>query len=142
MPVKKVEAQDLEEISQLIAEEFPYTDLTPEKIAQRLSAGIEIFKLEEDELIGFIELEQLSLEVYRINALQVKEEFRGQQYGRELLEFALNYLKAKGAQGIILLVKKDNETAKKLYQKMGFQFLKDHEKLINGKKVEEMQLRL
>jgi ribosomal protein S18 acetylase RimI-like enzyme len=142
LPVKKVSVEDLPEISQLIAETFPYTSFTPEKLAERLDQGIQMFKVEEEELIGFIEIELLDMveQIYRINALQVKEEYRGLHHGQELLQFALKHLKKTGASQVILLVEKDNEVAKHLYHEFGFQFLKKHDKLINGKEVEELLL--
>jgi ribosomal protein S18 acetylase RimI-like enzyme len=50
----------------------------------------------------------------------VKEEFRGKGIGKILLEKAQSYSREKGYSRILLMVSANNETAMKLYSKMGF----------------------
>jgi ribosomal protein S18 acetylase RimI-like enzyme len=50
----------------------------------------------------------------------VKEEFRGKGFGRVLLEKAESYCRERGYSRILLMVSVSNETAIRLYDKMGF----------------------
>ena len=50
----------------------------------------------------------------------VKEEFRGKGIGKILLEKAESYCREKGYSRILLMVSVNNETATRLYSKMGF----------------------
>ena len=142
MRFQAVEKKDLPEILEMVKEEFPYTGFTLKRFKEKLDdERIELFKLSGKEgLLGFIEIEWLEEAVARLNAVVVKKEFRGQGLGQQLSQKALGHLLAKGAQSIILLVDKENTVAKKLYQGLGFNFLKDHEKKIGGKAVEEWLL--
>jgi ribosomal protein S18 acetylase RimI-like enzyme len=55
-----------------------------------------------------------------ISDLFVKEEFRGKGIGKMLLEKAQSYCREKRYSRILLMVSVNNETAKRLYDKMGF----------------------
>jgi ribosomal protein S18 acetylase RimI-like enzyme len=50
----------------------------------------------------------------------VNEEFRGKGIGRMLVEKAQSYCREKGYSRILLMVSVSNETAIRLYDKMGF----------------------
>ena len=137
MKFEAVKRKDLSEILGMVKQEFPYTGFTLKRFEGKLADDrIELFKLSGKEgLLGFIEIEWLEEAVARINAVVVKKKFRRQGLGQQLSQKALGHLLAKGAQSIILLVDKENTVAKKLYQGLGFNFLKDHEKKIGGKRL-------
>ena len=52
------------------------------------------------------------------------------------MEYVSEFARAGGYPKIGLLVKKDNEKAKKIYSKMGFAFVKFYRKVIDGSVVE------
>jgi len=56
--------------------------------------------------------------------------------GKELLEYASYFLEKKRIEKIILLVKKENTVAKKLYKLIGFKFTKMHNKKIENSIIE------
>ena len=129
--------KDIAELTRLIAEEFSYTKFNAEKLSQRMKKpGIFVFKKTENKkLIGFIEFEIIG-PVAMLNALSVKKEFRKQGHGKELLDFAIQFLEEIPVKKINLLVKKNNQIAKKLYKSAGFSFEKMHGKKIDNTEIE------
>ncbi|MDO8619467.1 MAG: GNAT family N-acetyltransferase [Candidatus Daviesbacteria bacterium] len=58
--------------------------------------------------------------VMLIDDVLVKEEFRKKGYGTQLINKALNLARELKVDSIELVVNKDNEVAKNLYEKVGF----------------------
>jgi ribosomal protein S18 acetylase RimI-like enzyme len=142
MEIKKIENADIEKISSLILREFPYVACTPEKLAGRLKSGSTfIFKaVLQGEIAGFVDAEILEEGIARINGISIVEKFRKQGIGGSLLDFIVDFLKKKGAGRIMLLVKQENEDAKKLYAARGFSFVGLYQRSIDNSVVEEMEL--
>lgn len=141
MQIKELSEKHFKKAEELIKTEFPYIGATVEKISQRL-ARPEAFifeATEKNEFAGFIDL-SLFENKGAINGFSVQKKFRNKGIGKKLLEFGIEFLKENGAQKIRLLVKKENEQAKKLYKKQGFKFIGMHPKKISGKEIEEMEL--
>tara|TARA_Y100000310_G_C20700355_1_gene829151 strand:+ start:6340 stop:6795 length:456 start_codon:yes stop_codon:yes gene_type:complete len=128
---------DAKELNKIISKEFPYKGFTPEKLDNRIvSPKIIIFKKTVGKrFAGFIEIE-FQEGIGLINALSVKKSFRKKGFGKELLEHAMLFLKNNQIEQARLLVKKENETAKKLYQITGFIFKGIHDKKIEDSTVE------
>jgi len=63
-------------------------------------------------------------EEYYIMHLAVLPERRGQGIGKQLMEFAENQAQAKGLKRMVLDVDVDNEKARRLYERLGFQATK------------------
>lgn len=76
-----------------------------------------------DEISGYIILKILQGESYILD-FGIANEDRRKGIGKTLLQFAIDLSKSKGARGIVLDVKVDNEKAIKLYESMGFK--KEH----------------
>ena len=75
--------------------------------------------IQKDEMIGYVYVgAEGSPNEGFIQSLEVKEEYRGQGIGTQLLQDAIDEFGA-----IDLLVDKDNETAIRLYLKNGFEIL-------------------
>ncbi|MCR4335403.1 MAG: GNAT family N-acetyltransferase [archaeon] len=131
--IKLAGKADTKELNEIISKEFPYKAFSPEKLDNRMvNPGIVIFKKTVGKkFAGFIEIE-FKEGIGLINALSVKKGFRRKGYGKELLEHAILFLKNNQVEQARLLVKKENETAKKLYQTTGFIF-----RGIHGKKIED-----
>lgn len=137
MKIELATKQDLKYLNKIISKEFAYTNFTQEKLLERIQRPeIVIFKKTSGKrIIAFIELELLE-EFARINGISVEHEYRKQGHGKELLEFAVNFLKNSGVPTARLLVKEENQIAKNLYSSLGFEFISIHDKEIEGSKVE------
>lgn len=144
MKLEKVTETDLAIVSQLIQEEFPYALFDVNMLAKKLQdESFYLFKLvENDEFLAFIEVEIVEEDIARINGLAVKPEHRKKGYGKELIEKSIEFLKEKGINIVSILVKQDNEKAKELYKKLGFEFVGLYQDEDNGTIVEEMMLEL
>ena len=144
MRVEEAKQADLEEIISLIKTDFPYVERGLEKLKQKIEDGeIVIFTASEGKkILGFIELQFLEGSIARINGLSVKDETQGKGVGKNLLDHAISFLKTKGTERIILLVKESNEKAKELYKSRGFEFIGLYHRRIDQAVVEEMELGL
>ena len=141
--MKAVE-KDAKEILPMILKEFSYVKISEEKLRLKMQGrNYRVFKaVESKKIIGFLELEKLNGISARINGLSINPEYRGKGFGKQLLEFAVEYLKKKNISQIILLVKQSNLEAKKLYEEAGFQFMELLENKIDNETIEELELNL
>ena len=141
--IKKAEAKDAKELDRLISAEFPYKQLSREKIEERMKRPeIVVFKkIAGKEMAGFVEIEIME-QAAMINAISVKSKFRKRGFGKELLEHSVGTLMESGVETARLLVKAENGMAKKLYKKCGFEFMGLHARKIEGSDVEVWEKRL
>jgi len=139
--ITAVEESDFSEVMALIKAEFPYVSFDKARIKKRVASGrIFLFKaVEAKKLVGFIELE-LFESIARVNGLTVKPSFRKKGVAKKLLDYAVAFLKKKGIERILLLVKQSNKTAKKLYKEFGFRFIGMYHRELDNAVVEEMEL--
>lgn len=70
-------------------------------------------------LIGFSTFDGLPL--LNIHDLAVTSDYQGRGIGRELLEFAVQWAQEQGFGRVTLEVRSDNERAKRLYHRLGFE---------------------
>lgn len=77
----------------------------------------------DDKIIGFISTicDGYSLEI--LNFAIIKE-YQNQGYGKKILSSILNDFSARGVVNMILEVRKSNEKAIKLYEKLGFRTIR------------------
>ncbi len=141
--IEKASEKDIEEIRKILLREFPYKESGREKIAEKIrNPEIYVFKkIVNEETAGFVEIEFIDSNA-RINAVTVKEGHRRMGFGKELLLHAVNFAKKHGAKKATLLVKTENIAAKKLYESLGFEFKKLHDKKIWGSVIEVWEKRL
>ncbi len=139
-----IEPLDVPTILKIVQKEFPYKQFETEKFHERvLQPSVFVFKaMESKGLSGFIDLEFLDEETGRITALSVLEKFRGKKIGKKLVDFAIDFFKKQACKKIVLLVAKENKTAKKIYEQSGFKKIKELKKKIGGKEAEEMELQI
>ena len=144
MKIERASEEDLREITQLISKDFPYVKREPGKSKELINAGqIVIFKAVENEnLLGFSEVQFLEDGIARINGLSVKESWQGKGIGAKLLDYTLKFLKEKNVERIILLVKQSNKKAKAIYESRGFEFIGLYHQKLDNEVVEEMELGL
>lgn len=72
-----------------------------------------------NKIIGFIIITLYAGESHILN-IAIHPDFRSQGFGQQLLEHALAIAKSKGANIAFLEVRKSNDSAISLYQKLGF----------------------
>ncbi len=144
MEIKPIERKDFAVLQPLIKEEFSYLKLGRSGLHKKLrDKKLFLFKAEEKgKMQGFIEIEILNNGWAIINAVAVLVKSRGRGIGKKLIEFAIDFLKGKKIERIVLLVSEENKKAKELYRRLGFEFAGIHPKQINGKIVEEMELNI
>ncbi len=144
MTVKKIDKGDYKEVIELIKSEFPYVEFDEGKIRERIESNkIFLFKaVEGKKILGFVELEILEGNIARINGLTVKPESRNKGVAKELLDYAIKFLKEKKIARILLLVKEKNAAAKKIYKEAGFSFIGMYHRELDQAVVEEMELDL
>ena len=134
--ITKATAEDATALEKIITPEFSYRKFTAKQIEEQINTpNIFVFKkIQEKKIIGFIEIE--IKEQGFITAIAVKKKYRKKGIGKELLEYASYFLEKKRVEKIILLVKKENTVAKKLYKLIGFKFTKLHNKKIENSIIE------
>lgn len=144
MKIVKADKEDVNEILLLLQKEFTYVKADSVIFLKRLeNENIFIYKIiENSKFLGFIDMQILENGIARINGVAIIDKARGKRLGKELLEFGIQFLKNKGIERIKLLVKENNETAKKLYKDAGFSFVDLHHENIDGSVIEEMELNL
>ena len=139
MNITRATPGDAEWLDEKIREEFPYTEFTPKKIMDRINNPkyLVLIAKQVNILTGFIEIELfIEDDEARLNAIFVEDAWRGQQIATSLIEQAINECKHKKLQRIFLIVKENNEGAKELYKKTGFEYEGPHDKEIEGSKIE------
>ena len=81
---------------------------------------------DDNNPIGFVQLypsfSSVSMNrTWVLNDLYVKKTVRGKGLGEQLLKKAINFAASTGAKGVSLETGKENLTAQRLYEKMGFE---------------------
>jgi len=105
------------------------TDLDGAKafLNDRLNNGesVVFMAFDDTEAIGFVQLypsfSSVSMKrTWVLNDLYVKEQGRGKGFGEALIRRAIAFAEGAGAKGVLLETGKDNVTAQRLYEKIGF----------------------
>ena len=132
--IQQLDPSDLDGLSQFAAclnEEFKelagHTHSTTEDIRTwfddqgYIKGGLCLLK-KDQEPIGTISLaiDLENLEAGEIGAFGILEEYRGQELGRNLLKYGVNFLIGEGLNPINLSVNGENHAAFRLYQSEGF----------------------
>ncbi|MBU8878693.1 GNAT family N-acetyltransferase [Bacillus sp. FJAT-29790] len=80
---------------------------------------------DEDNPVGFVQLypsfSSVSMKrIWVLNDLYVRESARKKGLGEKLLKKAIDFAEETGAKGVLLETGKENTTAQRLYDKIGF----------------------
>jgi [ribosomal protein S18]-alanine N-acetyltransferase len=139
--VTKITKNDCSDLNEMLQAEFSYIDLSKEKILKKIdNKNFFLIKCHQKNIIlGFAELEYVA-ERARMNAIFVEEAFRGQGIATKLIHHLIHEAKRQRIHTIFLLVKERNFAAKELYIKNGFDFVKMHDKDLDGSKVEVWEM--
>lgn len=101
--------------------EFALANRAPNQHDTRYYGTLEIKVLyDHDTLAGFTAYYMKNFCVGILLFIDVKPEFRGKGYAQELMTYAINDMKKRGASIISLVTRTSNEAAQKLYKKLGF----------------------
>lgn len=76
---------------------------------------------EHDQFIGFIAYYMKANNVWFLNFLAIKPEFRGKRYADRLMRYALDDMRAMGAARVDLITRPSNTSAQKVYNRNGFE---------------------
>ena len=135
--VTKVKKEDCSDLSEMLQDEFSYIDLSEKTIGEKLSDdNFFLIKCHQKNIIlGFAEA-QFFENTARMNSVFVEEAFRGQGIATKLLHALFHECKRRRIHKMFLLVKERNFAAKELYIKNGFEYVRSHNKEIDGSKVE------
>lgn len=77
--------------------------------------------LEGNRAVGFIGLRvDKKKDEYLVNLLLIDRRFQGRGYGKILLQYGIEYLKARGAKELSIGVNRRNPVARRLYESVGF----------------------
>ena len=120
-PASKADVKELFRLEQLCFDAESFSRRQIRYLATRASGSF--FVLAEGEKIaGFIVLLQRKNSAgLRIYSVAVSPDFRGKNYGRNLLEKAVETARERGKNHLYLEVSEHNQTAIRLYQGFGFQ---------------------
>lgn len=73
----------------------------------------------QQQIIGYVILQMILDEAHLLN-ICVKPEYQGQGYGRNMLEYAIDFARQKAAAVMVLEVRAGNKRAQQLYTQTGF----------------------
>lgn len=158
MVIRKMNPSDRrEEISNVYEQswKFAYKDIIPQEYLDSIPSGqwcgaldhpsrYTLIMLDGDKIIGTSSYCESRPEKYKdwgeIISIYFLPEYMGRGYGKDLLEQAVEELKAMGFKKIFLWVLEDNHRARHFYEKSGFKYsgkYMDH--VIGGKQLRELQ---
>jgi ribosomal protein S18 acetylase RimI-like enzyme len=75
---------------------------------------------EQNQFVGFTAYYLKNFFVGVLLFIDVKPEFRGKGYAQQLMQYAIEDMKKQGATLITLVTRTSNESAQKLYKRLGF----------------------
>ncbi|MFH1224290.1 MAG: GNAT family N-acetyltransferase [Candidatus Diapherotrites archaeon] len=138
---------DVQELLALIKKEFPYLKTTARRVWDKIdNPYFMVLKMVDSKrgIIGFAEFQALDADngIARLNAVAIKEKFRGKRHAKRLMGAALKKMRGNGCTKAVLLVRVNNRKAKSLYKGLGFKKMGMYGRLIDGKKIEEWEKRL
>lgn len=120
----------LEEVSMLFAEyknflgldlSFQPADETPDEIAKRYSGGKIFIARVDSKFAGVIAYHPMEdPKNCELKRFFVRDEFRGFKVGRVLIEHAIDSARSDGYRSIFLDTHEDLESARHLYESLGF----------------------
>jgi len=131
--IKKATLNELESLTELFDlyrvfyEQKSDPDGAKEFLKERFTnkESVIFIAFDENNPVGFVQLypsfSSVSMNrTWVLNDLYVKESVRGKGFGEKLLKKAINFAEETGAKGISLETGKENVTAQRLYEKIGF----------------------
>ena len=131
MNIKKIEKEEFEKLKRLFPDnEDMWIKYKKKRLEQFEKKEIDVFVIEDDRnIIGEItvsykndELETETIPNKRVylQAFRVDKKYQGQGLGQKLIEYCIENLTSRGYTEFTIGVEDDNEIAKHIYFKLGF----------------------
>ncbi len=93
----------------------------PDSLAKMREKGIELFAAYFADLcIGFVAAEKASEDVFYMERLAVLPEYRHKGYGKELIDFVVDFVREHGGKKISIGIINENRVLKAWYIRYGF----------------------
>lgn len=116
---RPLQMADLDAVMAIEPEIYPYP-WTRGNFSDSLKAGYSCWACEHDgALMGYAVLMMVLDEAHLLN-ISIAKEFQGRGLGRQLLEHVISVARKHKGQMMFLEVRPSNETARRLYEDMGF----------------------
>ena len=135
-----VSENDAVHILHLIQEYFPYFHMDLEKLVRRIhSSQYWCYKsVEKEQITGYAEWEIVNEKnkIIRLNGIAVFPRFHGKGFASALLKRGEEDARSRGMKKLTLIVGENNQPARELYRKMGFEFVRPNLEKIDGQKAE------
>ncbi len=127
MEFRLAELADLNDLNALEQELFDGDKISPRQMKRFLLSAHSLVYVatHEDKLVGYaLLLFHQGTQLSRLYSIAVKPDFRGQKIAQNLIELCEQAALSQGSTTLRLEVREDNISARKLYEKLGYQPLK------------------
>lgn len=130
--IREMMPGDIDEVVSLIKRFFPYIEVRPENVLDRIAIGYAHFLVacSRGKVIGFVDMD--ISDIARILGIAVDQPWRRRGVATKLMQRALRFIKSEGFSDVQLLVRADNKAAIRMYEKLGFRRGGFYEKPIQG----------
>jgi ribosomal protein S18 acetylase RimI-like enzyme len=96
--------------------------MTTGRLQEDRNKGVRFFGLfTGDRHIGFIAIERADAALYYVERLAVLPEYRHRGYGKKLMEFAFEYVRANGGKKVSIGIINEQAVLKNWYKELGFE---------------------
>ncbi|MFH1451268.1 MAG: GNAT family N-acetyltransferase [bacterium] len=124
--IEKADIQKTREFCQEIFKEMEWGSTFAyglDDLKQTFSGQGEVFLVAKkgDEIIGCVGLKRLSEKIGLMKRFYIAQEFRGKGLAKLMFDEIERFAQVHGYESIVLDTYKDNERAKRFYEKQGFQ---------------------
>ncbi|MEI5907041.1 GNAT family N-acetyltransferase [Bacillus spongiae] len=91
----------------------------------------------EGKQYGSISIKNVNDKTAQLGLFLIEQKVRGAGYGQQLIKIAIDYCKEMGYETIILWTNRELITARRLYEKNGFQLIESRARFLSNKKLIE-----
>ncbi len=138
--IQAVSPEDVKTILPLIQEYFPYYHMGADNLLRRINAHqYWCYKsVEKETITGYAEWEIVSEEkkIIRLNGIAVFPRYQGKGFATALMKKGEADAKSRGMKKLTLIVGENNQPAKMMYRKQGWNYARVHLQKIAGQVAE------
>ena len=96
--------------------------MTTRRLREDQNRGVEFFGLFlEGKQVGFVAVEKADATLYYVERLAVLPKYRHRGYGKKLMEFAFEYIRANGGRKVSIGIINEQTVLKDWYEGLGFE---------------------
>ncbi|MBR3211394.1 MAG: GNAT family N-acetyltransferase [Bacilli bacterium] len=119
--VRKYKEEDFESVDKILFQTFGY-----HKENIRDSRVYEFVACLDHTIVGYFNLMEeidvvLNIKIYHVGYVSIDPQYRGQGFGRQMMEYAIQYAKDNHVARMELTSGNQREVAHKLYHSLGFE---------------------